>query len=269
MDSLTILDYYNNEPDKTFVGTALDSCADEVGVTIKRETVPGKDLIQKVLQQSSSKTLPDVLMIDNPDVQQIAATGGLSPLSDYDVDTSGFAQGILDAATYEDEVYGLAPTVNTLGLFYNEDVLAAAGIEPPTTWDELKTAAARADDRRSVRRGLLRADTTKAPGSSCRSCGPTVATKPTSRPPRSPRPSSSGSTSSSSGAASKGVINWTQADVNDQFMAGKAAMMVNGPWQIPALKDSDVKWGTVQVPVNKASQTPPSPRSAARCGPFR
>lgn len=141
-DTLTILDYYNNEPDKTLVGEALDRCATELDVKIKRENVPGKDLIQKVLQQSSSKTLPDVLMLDNPDVQEIAATGGLSPLSDYDVDTSGFAKGILDAASYEGEVYGLAPTVNTLGLFYNEDLLAAKGITPPTTWDELKTAAA-------------------------------------------------------------------------------------------------------------------------------
>ncbi len=108
-DTLTILDYYNNEPDKTLIQAALDACATELDVTIKRETVPGKDLIQKVLQRSSSKTLPDVLMLDNPDVQEIAATGGLAPLSDYDVDTSGFAEGMLEAATFEDEVYGLAP----------------------------------------------------------------------------------------------------------------------------------------------------------------
>ena len=136
-ETLTILDYYNNEPDKTLIQAALDKCAEELDLTIKRETVPGKDLIQKVLQRSSSKTLPDVLMLDNPDLQEIAATGGLAPLSDYDVDTSGFADGILEAATYEGEVYGLAPTVNTLGLFYNEDLLAAAGIQPPKTWDEL------------------------------------------------------------------------------------------------------------------------------------
>ena len=97
--SLTILDYYNNDPDKGLVQTAIDKCAADIGVTINREAVPGKDLIQKVLQQSSSKTLPDVLMLDNPDVQEIAATGGLAPLSDFGIDTSGFAQGMLDAGT--------------------------------------------------------------------------------------------------------------------------------------------------------------------------
>ena len=118
--------------------------------------MPGKDLIQKVLQRASSKTLPDVLMLDNPDVQEIAATGGLSPLSTYNVDTSGFADGILEAATYEGEVYGLAPTVNTLGIYYNKDLLQAAGVQPPTTWEELKAAAAKLTARRPVRRRVLR-----------------------------------------------------------------------------------------------------------------
>ncbi len=113
------------------------------GVTVKRETVPGKSLISKVLQQSSSKTLPDVLMLDNPDLQQIAATGALAPLADFKVSTENFAEGVLSAGTYKDKVYGLAPTVNTIALFYNKDILAKAGVTPPTTWDELKAASAK------------------------------------------------------------------------------------------------------------------------------
>ena len=56
--NLSILDYYNNEPDKTLVQTGLDSCATKLGVTISRETVPGTDLISKVLQQASSDDAP-------------------------------------------------------------------------------------------------------------------------------------------------------------------------------------------------------------------
>jgi len=63
-----------------------------------------------------------------------------------------------------------------------------------------------------------------------------------------------------SGSASKSVINWTQGDVKDQFVAGKAAMMVNGPWQIPALeKFPNIKWEVVKFPVNKPDQTPVAP----------
>ena len=101
MKSLSILDYYNNDPDKSLVQKGLDSCASQLGVTIQRETVPGDTLIQKVLQQASSKTLPDVLMLDNPDVQQIAATGALAPLNDMGLSGDGVIQGMVDATSYQ------------------------------------------------------------------------------------------------------------------------------------------------------------------------
>ncbi|MCA4131738.1 extracellular solute-binding protein [Arthrobacter sp. M4] len=257
---LTVLDYYNNEPDKTHIQKALDKCASELGVTLKRETVPGKDLIQKVLQRSSSRTLPDVLMLDNPDVQEIAATGGLSPLSDYGVNTSGFAQGMLDAATYEGKVYGLAPTANTLGLFYNKEMLAAAGIQPPKTWDELKAAAAKLTT--GDRYGLAFSAIATYEGSwqflpfMWTNGGDETDLK-------------SAKVAESlkliddlvaSGSASKSVVNWSQADVRDQFAAGKAAMMINGPWQIPSLaKTPTISWEAVQVPVHEAGQIPVAP----------
>ncbi len=57
-DSLSIVDYYNNDPDKSLVQAALDRCAADLGVSINRETVPGKDLIQKVLQRCILEDAP-------------------------------------------------------------------------------------------------------------------------------------------------------------------------------------------------------------------
>jgi len=61
------------------------------------------------------------------------------------------------------------------------------------------------------------------------------------------------------GSASKSVVNWKQADVNDQFIAGKAAMMLNGPWQIPALDKAKVSYGVVPFPINTPGQTHVAP----------
>jgi multiple sugar transport system substrate-binding protein len=61
------------------------------------------------------------------------------------------------------------------------------------------------------------------------------------------------------GSASKSVVNWKQSDVNDQFIAGKAAMMLNGPWQIPALDRAKINYGVVKFPVNTAGQTSVAP----------
>ncbi len=62
------------------------------------------------------------------------------------------------------------------------------------------------------------------------------------------------------GSLSKGALNWTQADAENQFAAGKAAMMINGPWQFPALDAvKGLNYGVVPIPVNKAGQSGAGP----------
>jgi multiple sugar transport system substrate-binding protein len=68
----------------------------------------------------------------------------------------------------------------------------------------------------------------------------------------------------SSGSASESVLNWGQEDVNDQFIAGNAAMMVNGPWQFPVLAEHpDVKYGVVPLPAPTAGGTVVAPLGGA------
>ena len=61
------------------------------------------------------------------------------------------------------------------------------------------------------------------------------------------------------GSASKACLNWAQTpDASGQFIAGKAAMMVNGPWNFPTLNQSNMyygkQFGIVPVPVRVAGQ---------------
>jgi len=260
VSSLTVLDYYNNDPDKALVQKGLDACATKLGITIQRETVPGDTLIQKVLQQASSKTLPDVLMLDNPDVQQIAATGALAPLNDLGLTADGVIQGMVDATSYQGKLYGLAPVTNTLALFYNKDMLAEAGVQPPKTWDELKAAAKKLT--KPGRYGI--AFNANATYEGSWQFLPAMWTnggdETDLKSPQVAEALQLWVDLVQSGSASKSVINWTQGDAKDQFVAGKAAMMVNGPWQIPALQESPkVKWDTVTFPLNKPDQTPVAP----------
>jgi multiple sugar transport system substrate-binding protein len=44
-------------------------------------------------------------------------------------------------------------------------------------------------------------------------------------------------------------LNWTQQDAITQFIAQKAAMCINGPWQFPGLqKDAKFNWAVVPLP---------------------
>jgi multiple sugar transport system substrate-binding protein len=260
VDSLTVLDYYTDDPGNTNVGNQLTACGTAIGVAkIDHQSVPGPSLIQKVLQQASSKSLPDVLMLDNPDIQQIAETGALAPLDDYGITADGCAPGPVSAATYDGKLYGLQPGANTLAIFYNKDVLEKAGVEPPTTWDELKSTAKELTvDKQYGFAFNATADYEGAwqflPPMWTNGGDETALTS----------PEVAGALQLwkdlvDEGSVSKSAINWKQADVNDQFIAGKAAMMLNGPWQIPALKKAKINYGVVPFPVNTPDQTSVAP----------
>ncbi|WP_235215273.1 ABC transporter substrate-binding protein [Phaeacidiphilus oryzae] len=267
--SLSVEDYYNNEPDNTFYQQAVTACGKQQGVTVKRTAVPGANLIAKVLQQASSHTLPDVLMLDNPDLQQIADTGALTPLSGYGITGAGYAKGVLDASTYHGKLYGLQPVTNTIALYYNKDMLAAAGLKPPTTWAELKTDAAKLT--KGDRYGLAFSGINTYEGTwqflpfmwSNGGDEKDIAT------PQTAQALQLWVDLVKSGSSSKSVVTWAQADVNDQFKAGKAAMMINGPWQNPILDATrGLHYGIARCP-----RPPPaagsSRRSAGRPGPCR
>jgi multiple sugar transport system substrate-binding protein len=260
VDSLTVLDYYTESPSHSQIGDQLQKCGTSIGVAkVDHQSVPGPTLIQKVLQQASSKTLPDVLMLDNPDIQQIAEAGALQPLGDFGINTDGYAPGPVSAATYDGQLYGLQPGANTLAIFYHKDVLAKAGVQPPKTWAELKTAAKKLTSGKQY--GFAFNATADYEGA-WQFLPPMWTNRGDETDLKSPQVAEAlqlWKDLVDDGSVSKSVVNWKQADVNDQFIAGKAAMMLNGPWQIPSLQKAKVDFGVAPFPVNKPDQTSIAP----------
>lgn len=137
--TLTEMDYYISEPGRSALAKQLTRCGKLAGVAIKRQIVP--DLRTKVLQLANSRALPDLILLDNPDLQQLAATGALVDLGAAGVKTDGLYPNIVAAGKYRGKTYGVAPGVNQLALYYNTSMLAKAGVKPPATWDELRITA--------------------------------------------------------------------------------------------------------------------------------
>ena len=58
VDSLTVLDYYNNSPDKQIIQKGMDTCAKQLAITIKRETVPGDTLSPRFSSRPRPRPCP-------------------------------------------------------------------------------------------------------------------------------------------------------------------------------------------------------------------
>jgi multiple sugar transport system substrate-binding protein len=245
---VTEWDYYSTEPTSTAWSTLLSTCATATGIAVDRQAFPRDELIQKVLLGAQQKQVPGILEVDNPDLQQVANTGALVPLTDYGVTTDGLFANILDAGSFQGKVYGVAPGINGMALFYNKDILAKAGVQPPTTWAEVKDAAAKltkngvyglAFSAPATEEGSWQfepwfwgagADLTKLDS------------------PEAVKALQFWVDLVKSGSASKSVVQWSQGDVNDQFMAGKAAMQQNGVWNLGALDKAKINYGIVPLP---------------------
>ncbi|MEO6711851.1 MAG: sugar ABC transporter substrate-binding protein [Mycobacteriales bacterium] len=247
--------YYTDEPSHSLWSERLTKCGAPHQITVKHESVPGGELIPKILQQGQAKTLPDLIMVDNPEVQQVAAAGVLLPLEDFGIKPEGILEQVTKASTYEGKLYGAQPDTNTLAVFYNVDTLAKAGVTPPKTWDELKAASAKLSGNGNY--GI--AFSAKADFEGTWQFLPFFwsagAELDAIDSPEAVSALTLLKDLVDSKSASKSVVNWGQSDVLDQFTSGKAAMMINGPWNFPALKtaskEKGLKWDVATVPVAK------------------
>jgi multiple sugar transport system substrate-binding protein len=235
------------------------------GVTVKREVVPYANLITKVLQEASAGDLPNIVMLDNPNVPEVAATGQLKPLdSEPGFTTSGYVPGAVSECTYQGKHYCYAIGTNTVGIFYNKAMLAAAHVSPPTTWAELQA------DAKALTKGNtygIAFDATSDEQSTWQlepyfwSQGGNLSNVNT--------PAFTNSLQLwvnlvKAGSASKSVLQWGQdPDLTQQFLHKTAAMIEDGPWIFPELNAAgwtyNQQYGIVPIPTQQPGGTVVAP----------
>ncbi|MGW1182477.1 ABC transporter substrate-binding protein [Streptomyces drozdowiczii] len=252
-DVYTVLNSSTDESYHRWDAQTLARCGKQLGVTIEQQSVPAAQVMTKALRMASSKSLPDVLQLDASEMPTFAEAGGLIPLNELGLTTKDIPEGIVDFGSYEGTYYGAARTVNTLALFYNKDTLDKAGLKVPTTWAEMRETAKKLTHGRQYGLALSAGGAEDGVfqftpfmwsngGDEKKLDSPEVAGA-----------LDYWKSLLKDGSLSKSTVNWTQADVNDQFMAGNAAMMINGPWQVETLNSKKgLNWGIAEIPVPKA-----------------
>ena len=262
--SLTEEDYFNT-PGQISALTAYTKQfeAAHPGVTVKRQYVPFANLDTKLLTQAAGHDLPNLLAVDNPFVSTIISTGQVVPLSGLKgFSTKGYYPAVISEGLSGGKYYSLPVAgANSIALIYNIAMLKAAHVSPPKTWDQLVTAAKALTTPAHYGIALTceaGEDTTwqwepffwsnggkatfanvaSAPGVQALSLWKQLI---------------------DNGSASKDCLNWSQTPAaSTQFIDGKAAMMVNGPWNFPTMNQSHLfygkQFGIVPVPVHTAGQ---------------
>lgn len=104
-----------------------------------------QDMITKFLTATVSGEAPDIMFWDRWRTALYAPKGVLHPIDEYmerdGIDVNDFFGEALKELSYDGKLYGLPLTVDNRSLFYNKKMFEEKGLEPPTTWEELRQVA--------------------------------------------------------------------------------------------------------------------------------
>lgn len=257
----------NSSTDDSYHGwdaATLARCSKQLGIRIEQQSVPAAQVMTKSLRMASSKSLPDVIQFDASEMPTFAEAGGLVDLRSLGLSTKDIPEGIVDFGSYKGTYYGAARTVNTLALFYNKDILDKAGLDAPTTWDEMRETAKKLTQGKRYGVALSAGGAEDGVFQFTPFMWSNGGDETDLATPEVAGALDYWKSLLKDGSLSKSTVNWTQADVNDQFMAGNAAMMINGPWQVETLNTKkSLHWEIAQIPVPKAGDDSVGPLGGA------
>ncbi len=235
------------------------------GVTVKRQYVPFANLDTKLLTQATGGDLPNLLAVDNPFVSTMISTGQVVPLSGLSgFSTKGYYPAVIDEGLSKGKYYSYPVAgANSIALIYNIPMFKAANLTPPKTWAELVSDAKALTNAQQGVYGIALTcepaeDTTwqwepffwsNGGNTTFSNVGGTAGVQALTL----------WQTLINDGSASKACLSWSQTPAaSTQFIAGKAAMMVNGPWNFPTMNQSHQfygkQFGVVPIPTRVAGK---------------
>lgn len=243
---ITVWHYFEHEAE------ALEKVAEQYNesqsdVHVTCTYVSREELMNQYTIGAVSGELPDIGMVDSPDMASYISLGVFEDIDDELQEwgeLDNFYTGPLSSCRdSEGRLHGLPNNSNCLALLCNMDILNAAGYdEPPTTWDEFYEICKATTNPDDSVYGFSMCAIGNEEGTFqfipwLYSAGGSV--------------TDLGSAESANalsflaklvdeGLMSKEVVNWGQGDALNAFAAGKAAMMESGTWHIGQFDMGDV-----------------------------
>lgn len=105
---------------------------DEIEVTTRY--IPDADFKKELALSMYEGTMPDIALVDSADFQFFQHTQPFADLTDEIEGLADYLPEALAPCEEEGRIKGLPFGVNCVALFYNEEMLAKRGLNPPATW---------------------------------------------------------------------------------------------------------------------------------------
>ncbi|BBF45264.1 sugar ABC transporter, periplasmic sugar-binding protein [Lachnospiraceae bacterium KM106-2] len=216
------------------------------------EYVPMTEFTKRLSIGVTEDALPDVVIIDNPDTMEYVKLGLFKDITDYVEKLNRgneYYEEVLKSVRVKQRYYGVPFCTNNLALIYNKDMFQKAGLAVPKTWDDFLIAC------RKLTKGKCQGFAMSAisgeqgafqtlPWVLSNDKGAITKESLTTGYERMEE-------LVSKGYMSEDCINWSQNDVARKFISQEAAMMENGSWVLPMVKNSGIHYGIATLPLGE------------------
>ena len=221
----------------------------------KHTYVPFADYEKQLTLGIASGDLPDLVILDGCSMASFISMDLFGDVSDAEINWDEYMEGPLETTMADGKHYGIPFATNCTALFYNKDIFDAAGMEYPnenTTWEDFHEMAKALTKDGVTGFGNAATGTDEGTfqclqwlytaGGDYLNIGDGIDAYKLMQE------------MVADGSWAKDSVNWTQSDVNNNFVAGNLAMQQNGPWQIPGIEADapDLNYGVTVLPKKDA-----------------
>ncbi|MGJ8584076.1 MAG: ABC transporter substrate-binding protein [Marinosulfonomonas sp.] len=258
-DPVTLKVWSVDGADRAGIADTLSAEFDEQNedIVIEYRTVPFDELVNETLRAYATGKAPDIVSFDNPDFALFSSRGAMLDITEMAaksdiIDPSVYFEGPLNSVMWDGRLYGIPEYTDTIGVFYNKDLFAKAGLtEPPKTWAEFADYASKLTDPDNNVYGATFSARAGEEGTFqflpvIQMAGGSYSNVNTE-----------GAVAAldlwksmiDNGDASPDVLSMGQWDATGTFNAGNAAMAISGPWEIDRMvEDAKFEWGVGLLP---------------------
>ncbi|WP_034271641.1 sugar ABC transporter substrate-binding protein [Actinospica robiniae] len=256
--TFTIWDPYPQFDNNSAWVKLLDQCGSDAGVTVKRTAFDTTALTSKELLAAQQGVSPDVLIVDNPVISTLASAGVLATTTQTNVDTSSDQPNLLGAGQINGQTYGVPIGANTLALYYNKNIIKAAGVDVSTIKDWSSLTAALAKVKAIGKVGITFSAIGTEEGSFqfepwFWGAGANLTNLDSSQAQAA---LSLWTSWIKSGYSPNSVLNDTQPDNWTEFAAGDTAFSENGTWELANAQKGSFPFGIIDIPAQNGGAAP-------------